>query len=91
MPFELELPSSLRKQRWKVKIRERERVEPPHVTIIRNALAWRFDLRDLVFLDKDPPPRDVSRAVVDRVVANIDELRAAWDRMYPENPVGGDR
>lgn len=91
MPFDLELPASLRKQRWKVKIRERERLEPPHVTVIRGTRFWRYDLRDLRFLDEDPAPADVPRAIVDHVVAHLAELRVEWDRMYPENPTGGDR
>ena len=30
MPFELPLPKKLKAESWKVKIREKERVEPPH-------------------------------------------------------------
>src|SRR3954447_14063766 len=34
MPFDLPLTRKLRVQGWKVKIREKERVEPPHVTVM---------------------------------------------------------
>lgn len=33
--YELRLPPALQKARWKVKIRDKENREPPHVTIIR--------------------------------------------------------
>jgi hypothetical protein len=49
--------------------------------------TWRIGLRDLEFLDRDPPPREVPPAIVDLVRANIHGLRRAWDEMYPENPV----
>ena len=35
MAFNLKLPAVLAKKRWKVKIRDRIRVEDPHLTIIR--------------------------------------------------------
>ena len=37
MPFELPLPKKLKAEGWKVKIREKERVEPPHVTVMHKA------------------------------------------------------
>ena len=88
MPFELDLPPGLRKQRWKVKIREFERLEPPHVTVIRGQWTWRYDLRSGRFLDRHPPAREVPAAVVRTVREHLPRLRAAWDEMYPENPVG---
>ena len=51
MAFSLELPVDLRKAGWKVKIRDRERLEPPHVTIPLKASAWRLDLRTGQFLE----------------------------------------
>lgn len=91
MPFELVLPDALRAQGWKVKIRELERLEPPHATVIRGTRTWRFALRDARFLDRDPPEREVRAGVVDHLRAHLDELRRAWDEKYPENPVGDDR
>ena len=37
MPFELPLTRRLKVEGWNVKIREQERVEPPHVTIMHKA------------------------------------------------------
>ena len=38
-------------------------------------------------MDRDPPPRDVPGEIRDVMEANLDILRMAWDRMFPENPV----
>ena len=88
MAFNLKLPSLLAKMRWKLKIRDKERVEDPHFTIICKTTAWRVGLRDGRFLDggswKDMP--EDLRTVVQ---ANWGRLRAAWDRIYPHNPVSG--
>jgi hypothetical protein len=87
MPFSLPLPDSLRHQGWKVKIREKERVEEPHATVIRGKQVWRFGLRSLGFLDADPDPRHVPKEVVDAILGAMDVLREEWDEAYPENPV----
>jgi hypothetical protein len=73
-----------------VKIRDRERVEPPHVTVLRKTQAWRLDLRTGEYLDKEPDPAEVPKAVRKVIDANWDTLRAAWDAMYPENPIEAD-
>jgi len=72
MPFSLPLPDSLRHQGWKVKIREKERVEEPHATVIRGKQVWRFGLRSLGFLDADPDPRHVPQEVVDAILGAMD-------------------
>lgn len=87
MAYELELPKKLKGQKWKAKIRDRERVEPPHVTILYKTHTWRIGLRDGAFLDNKPPPGDVPDELVSFVLENRAELIAAWDEMYPENPV----
>jgi hypothetical protein len=87
MAYSLSLPPQLAKH-WTVKIRDRERVEPPHVTLLRGTRAWRLDLRTGEFLDDEPDPRDVSKRLIETVRGHWQELCAAWDRMYPENPVG---
>ena len=68
-------------------IRDWERNEPPHVTIIRKQQAWRFGIRTPGFLDKEPDPKDVPDEVVAEVERNLDLLRREWDARYPENPV----
>ena len=87
MPFDLLLPTALADQGWKVKIRDRERLETPHVTVLFKTRSWRVSLRDLEFLDRAPPPRDVPDEILTAIHAGLDELREAWDERYPTNPV----
>jgi len=72
---------------WHFKIRDRERVEPPHVTVLYRTRSWRFGLRESAFLDDEPPARDVPRALVRELEKRVDEFAAEWDRLYPMNPV----
>jgi hypothetical protein len=44
MAFRLPLPDPLPARGCKVKIRDLERNEPPHVTIVQKQRAWRFAL-----------------------------------------------
>lgn len=88
MVFDLALPKPLRGEGWKVKIRERERVEPPHVTILWKMRSWRVGLRDESFLI--PPGgswNDIDRGVRDEIRKNWKRLIEEWDKKYPENPV----
>ena len=88
MPFELSLPKKLKAEGWKVKIREKERVEPPHVTIMHKASEWRLGLRDQALL---VPPggrlKDIDPEVMRIVVEHWERLISAWDARYPENRV----
>jgi hypothetical protein len=85
--FQLKLPALLENRGWKVKIRDRERVEPPHVTIMHKVNSWRVSLRSQQFLDKKPDPTEVPVEVIDAIRENIYMIRATWDHMYPENPI----
>jgi hypothetical protein len=38
-----DVPARWRRQ-WKVKIRDRERAEPPHVSVLHGTECWRMDL-----------------------------------------------
>ncbi len=87
MAFTLKLPNPWESRGWKVKIRDRERVEPPHVTIMHKAKAWRFGLRTSQFLDSEPDPNLIPDEVLDAIRTNLSMLCEAWDRIYPENPV----
>jgi hypothetical protein len=87
VPFTLNLPEPWASRGWKVKIRDRERLEPPHVTILHTTRAWRFDLRLEKFLDTEPAPKQVPKQVVNEVRSNLTLLRQGWDRMFPENRV----
>ena len=88
MPFELPLPKRLKAEGWKVKIREKERVEPPHATVMHKAREWRLGLRDKRLL---VPPggriKDIDPGVMRIVEEHWERLIAAWDAKYPENPV----
>ena len=42
MPFNLDLPEPWASRGWRVKIRDRERLEPLHATILQRTRAWRF-------------------------------------------------
>jgi hypothetical protein len=91
MPYELTLPKKLKAHGWKVKIREKERVEPPHVTVMHREEEWRIGLRD-----KQPlvPPggrlKDIDAGVMRIIEANWEQLIAAWNAKYPENPVSSE-
>jgi hypothetical protein len=87
MPFALTVPEPWGTRGWKVKIRDRERLEPPHVTIMKKTKAWRFGLRSAAFLDKEPDPDEVPAEVTAAICANLAQLGQEWDRMFPENPV----
>lgn len=87
MAFSLSLPEPWASRGWKAKIRDKERLEPPHVTLLHKTRAWRMGLRELGFLDDSPPPMEVPAEVFTFVKENLQTLRDAWDRMYPENPV----
>jgi len=88
MAFNLKLPALLAKMRWKVKIRDKERVEEPHLTIIHKTKVWRIGLRDSRFLDGGSW-KDMPEGLQEAVEKDWEALCAAWDRMYPNNPVQG--
>jgi hypothetical protein len=87
MPTTIPLPPALANDRWKLKIRDRERLEPPHATVIRGRQSWRWDLRAQRFMDTDPPSSDVPADLVALLHAQHLDLVAAWNGTYPENPV----
>jgi len=88
LTFTIPLPSRSLSAIWKVKIRNDERGEEPHVSVIfKGSGVYRFGLRKRAFLDRDPDPRNVPADVVGFILAHLDEFVAAWDRMYPENVV----
>ncbi len=90
MPFSLDLPKRLRVKGWKVKIQEKERLEPPRVTVWHGEEVWRIGLRDRRFL---VPPgggwKDIDQEVRTLIEDedHWEQLRNAWDQRYPSNPV----
>lgn len=87
MPFSLPPPEPWASHGWKVKIRDRERVESPHVSVMHRTRTWRIDLRTGAFMDAEPPPGVVPRAVAKHVHDHLGLLARAWDRTYPEDPI----
>ena len=86
MPYSLELPKSLKNDGWKVKIRGKERLEEPHVTITRGTDTWRLGLRDMRLLRPGKGLRDIE-PVWEVIKNNLEVLRREWDRMYPKNSI----
>jgi hypothetical protein len=88
MPYELALPKRLKRQGWKVKIREKERLEPPHVTVMHGVREWRISLRT-----GEPlvPPggswKEIDEELVGLLESEWQTLQDAWDEMYPTNPI----
>lgn len=87
MPEHFRLPTHLLVERWKVKIRDVEGPEPPHATVIRGTTYWRWNLRESMFMDRIPDPRDVPDELVEFLMTNHDDLVLRWDAMFPWNPV----
>ena len=87
MPFELPLPPNLRGQGWKVKIRDRERLEEPHATILFKAPCWRRSLRTGAFPDPGASWRQIPTQLRAHIRDHSATLRVAWNALYPENPV----
>ena len=87
MPFNLILSRALAKAGWKVKIRDQERLEEPHVTVIRGTGAWRIGLRNRGFLDAGKW-KEFPHALRRAIEENWEVLSKEWDALYPNNPVG---
>ena len=86
MAKEFEVPKHLA-SKWKLKIRDKERVEPPHVSVLQGQQCWRWGLRERAFLDKKPPPSDVPDDLVESLEGIYEEMCTEGDAMYPKNPV----
>ena len=93
MPFSLPLPTRARAEGWKVKIRDKERLEPPHITIMKKTKEWRQGLRDGEFM---VPPGGSWSDILDEVEETIfkeenwNTLKKEWNARYSENPVEED-
>ena len=89
MPYELPLPTSLKSQRWKIKVWDKELGEDPHVTIICKTRWWRWALRDQEFMDTSPDPSLIPKEVLAELTKpeNYREMCLAWNRIHPNDPV----
>lgn len=90
MAYALKLPAPWKSRGWSAKIRDKERAEPPHVTVLFRTKAWRINLRTKEFMDGRPDPAEVPEALLAWVLAQHAVLVAAWDEMYPHNPVSSE-
>lgn len=87
MAFELKLPTLLKSNGWKVKIRDKEVAEEPHVTIINKKKWWRYSIRNHDFMDNNPPPADVPSDILQEITSNLQVLEDEWNNLYPYNRV----
>jgi hypothetical protein len=91
MAFDLPLPRQLAKAGWKVKIRDKERLEEPHLTIIKGTKAWRLGLRSGTFLLDDDRWQDFPDTLRRAIEDDWNRLCQEWDTMYPNNPVSSNK
>lgn len=87
MPYELNPGEPFKSQGWKIKIREKERAEPPHVHVLKGTKSWRWNLRTKEFMDTDPPEKEVPDEIVVKLNEEYDNLKQNWDNKYPHNKV----
>ena len=88
MVYLLPLPKDLKARGWKIKIRNLERTEEPHVTILWKTYSWRYNIRRCGFMDREPDPREVPADVVAHIEKHMKKLHEEWDRKHPHNPIG---
>ena len=84
------VPQPHKSNGWKIKVRGREYVEDPHISIIFKTTTWRFNIRDLKFMDISPDPSDIPDDVLEHIkkLENLAEYEKAWDEEYGKvNPV----
>ncbi len=87
----VKLPKKLSAQGWKVKLYDKERLEPPHITVYCRERVWRIGLRQREFL---VPPggrwRDIDPELRGILEDCWNDLRILWDRKHPSTPVSRD-
>ena len=93
----IRLSKKLRDRGWKIKIYDRERSEPPHLTLICREKVWRIEPRTKLFMKPGGSWRDIDWRDIDPEVREIldDEthwkvLCDAWDAKHPANPVSSE-
>lgn len=90
MGYDLSLSKILKKEGWKVKIRNDERLEEPHVTIIRKCDVWRLSLRTDKFLEAGQGWQQIDKGVRAAIEAKWETLQQEWDAFYPHNPISSE-
>jgi hypothetical protein len=91
MPFDVPIPSVLRKSGWRAAVYDNEGPETPHVTIrFKTDKMWKVSLRDGRFV---VPPGGRWRDIPTEIKAAVEEedvlrqMRAYWDQQNPHNLV----
>ena len=89
MAMNIQISAKFKKQGWKVKIRDKERSEDPHVTIIKGVKAWRLNLRSKEFMDTSPPEKEVPEKLKKEILEEkkFKRIIEEWNKMYPWNKV----
>lgn len=88
MTYTLDLPPTLRANGWRVKIRNLERVEVPHITVLHREREWRLSLRDWSELPYSERRTALDAELWAHLQQKHAELVAAWDAKYATvNPV----
>lgn len=90
MPYALRLSRELARLGWKVKIRDFERLEPPHITVFRGMRTWRVSLRTHECLDRGDRWNQIDGRVREAIDDAWATLCEEWDRLYPHNPVSSE-
>jgi hypothetical protein len=87
MPYRLPMPANLRG--WSIKIYDKERLEPPHVTVIHGNCIWRICLRSRSLMDVEQPGCKMHKQVMSLLAdeQNWKRLKQEWNSRYPINTV----
>ncbi len=85
MAVNLFIPQKFSDDGWRLKIRDNEYVEEPHVTLIGKE-TWRISLRTGDCLDRIPPPAGIPRELAYIIKKNLSTYARFWNAEYPDNP-----
>lgn len=87
MAFNPDLPLDLKSAGWKVKIRDKERLEEPHIANLKEPeSSWRLSLLSKEFLHPGGNWREIDGGVRHAGEHNWMSLIKEWNRTYPGNP-----
>jgi hypothetical protein len=87
MAYFLPMPPNL--VAWKVTIHDKERLEEPHVSVIKGGCKWRIKLRTGGYMDPEKPGCTMHKQVR-KIISkkeNWELLIAEWNKMYPNDKV----
>ena len=76
MPYNLNYPTV--EAGWKVKIREKERTEPPHISVMKKQETWRWGSRAAL---TETASEGRAKEMIEHLQANLEKLIAVWDKV----------